>query len=70
MKLDLKRMFPIVDPPSAWLMGIKAQCLFEVGIITAAQKQTIDRRAKEIVSIPAPAELRGKNGWHVGAIRT
>ena len=48
MNLDLELIFPIIDPPSARLMGTKAQCLFEAGIITAAQKKTIDRRANEI----------------------
>jgi hypothetical protein len=57
MNLDLKRIFPIVDLPSARLMRTKAQCLFEAGVITAAQKKTIDRKVNEIVRIPAAVRL-------------
>jgi hypothetical protein len=43
--VSLDRIFPIVDDQSAQLMAVKAQCLFVAGVITEAQKQTIEDRA-------------------------
>ena len=45
MTVSLDRIFPIVDDQSAQLMAVKAQCLFVAGVITEAQKQTIEDRA-------------------------
>lgn len=58
MNIDLDQIFPIVDPPSAGLMKIKAQCLLAAGIITAAQKNAVDRRASELMSLPPAARRK------------
>jgi hypothetical protein len=49
---DLHRIFPIPDVPSAHLMKIKAQSLYFVGIITAAQKAEVERRADGVIRAP------------------
>jgi hypothetical protein len=46
---DLGRIFPMADVASARLMKIKARCLCAAGILPAALKVRIDRRANEII---------------------
>jgi hypothetical protein len=57
MRFRLNDIFPISDAPSARLMKIKAMCLLEAGVISAAERSEIDRRAdREIVKATrAPA---------------
>jgi hypothetical protein len=42
--LDLDLIFPILDKPSALFMSVKADCLFDAGIIDERQRDWI--RAK------------------------
>jgi hypothetical protein len=44
-RIELDRVFPIVDVPSALLMKVKARCVFAAGTITAADVAEINRRA-------------------------
>jgi hypothetical protein len=53
---DLERIFPIVDIPSAQLMKVKARCLHDAGVITAAQKIIIDHRANAALASAAVGE--------------
>jgi hypothetical protein len=46
----LRRVFPIVDLPSAILMKVKARCVFDAGAISAAELAEVDRRADETIS--------------------
>jgi hypothetical protein len=43
---DIKVLFPIKDAASAALMLIKADCLHKAGIISEAEKQLVDSRAR------------------------
>jgi hypothetical protein len=44
-KLDLALIFPIKDEPSAWLMSLKAVCLYQAGVISEAEKQQVHAAA-------------------------
>ena len=46
--LDLDRIFPMNDAPSAAFMMLKAACLHEAGIITRSDKDRVDARASAI----------------------
>jgi hypothetical protein len=48
--LDLDRIFPIPDAPSARLMKLKAHCLYRAGILSGTQRQAIARRADQVLS--------------------
>ena len=47
LELDLDLIFPINDEPSAWLMGLKADCLFRAGVISERQKQAVRAKAED-----------------------
>jgi len=42
--LDIEAIFPITDAASAALMGIKADCLRNAGVINDQEKQRIDAK--------------------------
>jgi hypothetical protein len=46
---DIELIFPIKDAASAALMLIKADCLYKAGIISEAEKQLVDSRARPLV---------------------
>jgi hypothetical protein len=46
---DIELIFPIKDAASAALMLIKADCLHKAGIISEAEKQLVDSRARTFV---------------------
>jgi hypothetical protein len=46
---DTELIFPIKDAASAALMLIKADCLRKAGIISEAEKQLVDSRARTFV---------------------
>jgi hypothetical protein len=46
---DLKLIFPIKDELSAWLMSIKADCLFQAGAISEAERQQVQAQAAEMI---------------------
>jgi hypothetical protein len=47
--LDIDLVFPIKDEVSAWLMCLKAELLFEAGIIDTDEKCTVLERASAIL---------------------
>jgi hypothetical protein len=47
--LDMDRIFPIPDAPSARLMKLKAHCLYRAGILSEKQRQAIARRADQVL---------------------
>lgn len=61
-RIELDRVFPIVDMPSALLMKVKAWCVFSAGAITAADLAEIDRRANAAIS-RATAVTQADAGW-------
>jgi hypothetical protein len=46
---DSEVIFPIKDVASAALMLTKADCLYKAGIISEAEKQLVDSRARPFV---------------------
>ena len=46
---DLTLIFPIKDELSAWLMSIKADCLFQAGAISEAERQQVEVQAAEMI---------------------
>ena len=44
-ELDLDLIFPIKDEPSAWLMSLKADCLYSAGVITERDKLAVQAKA-------------------------
>jgi len=58
-RIELDRVFPIVDMPSAVLMKVKARCVFGAGAITAAELAEIVRRADRAISLAAAAGRAG-----------
>ena len=46
---DLTLIFPIKDELSAWLMSIKADCLFQAGAISEAERQQVQVQAAEMI---------------------
>jgi len=47
MSLDLDLIFPIRDVPSADLMVLKANCLWNAGIIDDRQRELVHYRAEQ-----------------------
>jgi len=47
MSLDLNLIFPIRDVPSADLMVLKANCLWNAGIIDDRQRELVHYRAEQ-----------------------
>jgi len=45
--LNMEVIFPIRDEPSAQLMGLKAECLYSVGVINERQKQAVLKKAAD-----------------------
>jgi hypothetical protein len=58
-RIELDRVFPIVDMPSAVLMKVKARCVFGAGAITAAELAEIVRRADTAISRATTAGRAG-----------
>ena len=52
MPVDLNRLFPIDDVPSARLMKLKATCLFRAGVLTAEEKAEIRAKADAFIDNP------------------
>jgi hypothetical protein len=52
MQLDLERLFPMEDLPSARLMKLKAFCLFRAGVINAQEKAEIRAKADAFIRNP------------------
>ncbi len=48
--LDLERIFPISDRPSALLMGVKADCLCRAGVIGEGEKRWVRARIDAVVA--------------------
>jgi len=46
--LDIDLVFPIKDEVSAWLMCLKAELLFEAGVIDTDEKCTVLQRAAAV----------------------
>jgi hypothetical protein len=46
---DIELIFPIKDAASAALMLVKADCLHKAGIISEAEKQSVDSSARTFV---------------------
>jgi hypothetical protein len=49
MSLDLDLTFPIRDVPSANLMGLKATCLRNAGIIDDGERELVQQRAERFL---------------------
>lgn len=45
-----RRAFPMPNATAAWLMALKAACLYRAHLLTSEQKAEIDRRASEQLS--------------------
>jgi hypothetical protein len=61
--LDVDRIFPVADAPSARLMKLKALCLRRAGILSEAQRLAVVRRADQVMhqvtaSVNAPRPYR------------
>jgi hypothetical protein len=52
MPLDLNRIFPIKDLPSARLMKLKALCLFRAGVVSEEEKAAIEAKADAFIQNP------------------
>lgn len=52
MPLDLYRIFPMNDAPSARLMKLKALCLSRAGVLTDAEKAAIQVKAEAYMNNP------------------
>lgn len=52
MPLDLNRIFPIKDLPSAKLMKLKAFCLFRAGVLSEHEKAEIQEKAEAYMRNP------------------
>jgi hypothetical protein len=52
MPLDLKRLFPMEDLPSARLMRLKAFCLFRARVLTDEEKTEIVKKADTLMQHP------------------
>jgi hypothetical protein len=50
MPLDMNRIFPISDAPSARLMRLKALCLYRAGVLTEGQRAAVTRQASEVLT--------------------
>jgi hypothetical protein len=47
--LDIDRIFPMKDDVSAWLMCIKAELLFEAGVIDSDEMSAVLQRAAAVL---------------------
>ena len=57
--LDIHRIFPIPDAPSARLMKLKALCLQRAGVLSEEQRRAIARQANEVLGdVPASSAFR------------
>ena len=54
-KLDIDLIFPIRDEVSAWLMCLKAELLFEAGVIDVEEKCVLARAATILDQAPGKA---------------
>ena len=52
MLLDLDRLFPIEDVPSARLMKLKAHCLSRAGVLTDDERMAVDEKAQAYLKNP------------------
>jgi len=52
MPLDLTRLFPMKDPPSARLMKLKAFCLCRAGVLSEEEKAAIREKADAVMEHP------------------
>jgi len=50
-------IFPIRDEPSAWLMSLKAECLYKAGVLSESEKQTVQERAGRLSKDAVAAEV-------------
>jgi hypothetical protein len=55
--LDLDRLFPMEDAPSARLMKLKAFCLLRAGVLTAEEEAAIRQKAEAILQNPPLREV-------------
>jgi hypothetical protein len=46
--LNMELIFPIRDEPSAWLMSLKAECLYKAGVLSESEKQAVQDRANRL----------------------
>ena len=46
--LNMDLIFPIRDEPSAWLMSLKADCLYKAGVLSESEKQAVHERANRL----------------------
>ena len=49
MQLDLDRIFPIQDEPSARLMKLKAFCLSRAGVLSAVDAAEVRAKAEALI---------------------
>jgi hypothetical protein len=54
---DIGRLFPMADTVSARLMKIKARCLCAAGVLPAALREQVNRRADDMI-FPDRAAVR------------
>jgi hypothetical protein len=52
MTVDLNRIFPIEDAPSARLMKLKAMCLLHAGVVSAEEKAKVEEKAEAYLNHP------------------
>lgn len=52
MSVDLDRLFPIEDVPSARLMKLKATCLCRAGVLSEEEKAAIRAKADAFIRNP------------------
>ncbi len=52
MPLDLNRLFPIKDLPSARLMKLKAHCLSRAGVLSDDERAMIGQKAEKFLQQP------------------
>ena len=52
MPVDLNRLFPIEDVPSARLMKLKATCLCRAGVLSEEEKAEIRAKADAFIRHP------------------
>jgi hypothetical protein len=55
--LNMELIFPIRDEPSAWLMSLKAECLYKAGVLSESEKQAVHERAKRLPTGQLAAEV-------------
>ena len=52
MLLDLERLFPIKDLPSARLMKLKAHCLCRAGLLSEDERMAVEDKAQPYLHNP------------------